>query len=69
MQYEIDTTRTYKEQGPQKGKKLPIRVRPWYTRMYRWEPPEVEVWSRVKLASTPDSSQVYLSIHLPLRFD
>ena len=44
--------RTYKEQGPQKGTKLPILVKPWYTRMYRWEPPEAELWSRVKLAST-----------------
>ena len=55
---------TYKVQGHQKCTKLPIRVRPWYTRMYRWELPEVEVWSRVKLASTPGKFPI-LSVYPP----
>ena len=47
--------------GASKGHKTAHPSETLVHRMYRWELPEVEVWSRVKLASTPDSSQVCLS--------
>ena len=63
---------TYKDlqgSGASKGHKTAHPSETLVHRMYQWELPVVEVWSRIKLASTPDSSQVWLSIHLPLRFD
>ena len=57
---------TYKDlhgSGALKGHKTAHPSETLVHMMYRWELPGLEVWS------TPDSSQVWLSIHLPLRFD